>query len=112
MFFIERWVLSAVFLFLAYEYIDTLLLMRLFSASNHLLPAAMVARDHGLSDGVHFEDYARYTMLAVSNGACGLLLLISRKPSRYPTRRRRSSCRWRRRSVTCFSTITCACPPG
>ena len=83
-FFIERWVLSALFLFLAYEYIDTLLLMRLFSASRRLLPAAMVARDAGLSDGVHFEDYARYTMLAASNAACGLLLLVSRKPSRYP----------------------------
>ena len=85
-FFVERWVLSVVFLFLAYEYIDTLLLMRLFSESHHLLPAAMVARDQGLSDGVHFEDYARYTMLAVTNGACGILLLISRKPSRYPDR--------------------------
>ena len=84
-FFIERWVLSALFLFLAYEYIDTLKLMRLFSESGSVLPAAMVARDHGLSDGVHFEDYARYTMLAVSNGVCGVLLLISRKPSRYPT---------------------------
>ena len=84
-FFVERWVLSALFLFLAYEYIDTLKLMRLVSASNGILPADMVARDHGLIDGVHFEDYARYTMLAVSNGACGLLLLISRKPSRYPT---------------------------
>ena len=84
-FFIERWVLSALFLFLAYEYIDTLMLMRLFSASSHVLPAAMVARDQGLSDGVHFEDYARYTMLAVSNGVCGLLLLFSRRPSRYPT---------------------------
>ena len=83
-FFIERWILSALFLFLAYEYIDTLLLMRLFRASHRLLPAAMIARDAGLKDGVHFEDYARYIMLAVSNGACGLLLLISRKPSRYP----------------------------
>ena len=83
-FFIERWVLSALFLFLAYEYIDTLMLLRLFSRSHHVLPAAMVARDQGLLDGVHFEDYARYTMLAASNGACGLLLLISRKPARYP----------------------------
>lgn len=84
-FFVERWVLSALFLFLAYEYIDTLMLMRLFSASRDMLPASMIARDAGLSDGVHFEDYARYTMLAVSNGACGLLLLISRRPSHYPT---------------------------
>ena len=84
-FFVERWVLSALFLFLAYEYIDTLMLLRLFSASRHVLPATMVARDAGLSDGVHFEDYARYTMLALSNGVCGLLLLISRKPTRFPT---------------------------
>lgn len=84
-FFIERWVLSAVFLFLAYEYLDTLRVMQLYSTSNSILPPAMIARDHGLSDGVHFEDYARYTMLAVSNCVCGLLLLISRKPSRYPT---------------------------
>ena len=83
-FFIERWVLSALFLFLAYEYISTIQLMRLFDESHRVLPASMIARDAGLSDGVHFEDYARYTMLAVSNGACGLLLLISRKPSRYP----------------------------
>ena len=83
-FFVERWVLSALFFFLAYEYVSTLQLMRLFSASHRLLPPAMIARDAGFNDGVHFEDYARYTMLAVSNGACGLLLLISRKPARYP----------------------------
>ncbi len=84
-FFVERWMLSALFLFLAYDYVSTLQLLRLFADSHHVLPAAMIARDAGLSDGVHFEDYARYTMLAVSNGVCGLLLLISRTPSRYPT---------------------------
>lgn len=84
-FFVERWLLSALFLFLGYEYLDTLRLMHLFAASTDLLPQAMVARDGGFVDGIHFEDFARYGLLAVSNLACGSLLLVSRKPSRYPT---------------------------
>ncbi len=84
-FFVERWVLSAAFLFLGYEYISTLQLMDLVAHSRNVMPAAAVARDAGFSDGVHFEDFARYSLLAGSNIICGLLLLISRKPSRYPT---------------------------
>ena len=87
-FFIERWVLSAVFLFLAWEYYDTIKLLILYSETKDLLPASVTARDAGLLDGVHFEDLARYTLLAFSNFACGVLLLISRKPTRYPTRAR------------------------
>ena len=87
-FFIERYLLSALFIFLGYEYLDTLRLMHLFARSGDLLPGAMVARDAGFLDGIHFEDFARYTLLAVSNLACGVLLLVSRKPTRYPTRAR------------------------
>lgn len=84
-FFVERWVLSAAFLFLGYEYISTLQLMDLVAHSRSFMPAAAVARDAGFSDGVHFEDFARYSLLAGTNILCGLLLLTSRKPSRYPT---------------------------
>ena len=87
-FFVERWLLSALFLYLGYEYLDTLRLMHLFAQSTDLLPRAMVARDGGFMDGIHFEDFARYVLLAISNLTCGLLLLVSRKPSRYPTHAR------------------------
>ena len=87
-FFIERWVLSALFLFLGYEYVSTLQLMNLVAHSHHVMPATAIARDAGFSDGVHFEDYARYGLLASSNIICGLLLLTSRKPSHYPTKAR------------------------
>ena len=85
-FFVERWVLSAVFLFLGYEFIATLQLMELVAHSRNVMPASAVARDAGFSDGVHFEDFARYGLLAGSNILCGLLLLFSRKPTRYPTK--------------------------
>ena len=85
-FFVERWVLSALFLFLAYEYIDTLRFMILVSSSKAFMTPSLIARDAGFLDGVHFEDYARYTLLASFNAMCGLLLLISRKPSRNPSR--------------------------
>ncbi len=85
-FFVERWVLSAAFLFLGYEYISTLQLMDLVAHSHSVMPPAAVARDAGFSDGVHFEDFARYSLLAGSNVVCGLLLLVSRKPARYPTK--------------------------
>jgi protein-S-isoprenylcysteine O-methyltransferase Ste14 len=84
--FVERWLLSAVLLFLAYEYIATLQLMELVRHSKALMPPEMLARDAGFSDGVHFEDYARYGLLAASNLVSGILLLISRKPSWNPTR--------------------------
>lgn len=85
-FFVERWVLSILFLYLGYEYIDTLRLLHLFSQSTDLLPKAMVARDGGFIDGIHFQDFARYSLLALSNLVSGVLLLTARKPSRYPTR--------------------------
>ena len=85
-FFVERWLLSALFIFLGYEYLDTLRLMHLFATSGAVLPASMIARDGGFLDGIHFEDFARYTLLAVSNLTCGVLLLIARQPTRYPTR--------------------------
>ena len=85
-FFVERWVLSAAFLFLGYEYISTLQLMELVAHSRSVMPASVVAQDAGFLDGVHFEDFARYSLLAGSNIICGLLLLVSRKPSRYPTK--------------------------
>ena len=84
-FFVERWLLSALFLFLGYEYLDTLRLLHLFAQSKDLLPPAMLARDGGFLDGIHFEDFARYVLLAVSNLASGVLLLVARKPTRYPT---------------------------
>ena len=84
--FVERWLFSALFLFLAYEYIDTLRFMVLVSSSRAFIPATLIARDAGFLDGVHFEDYARYLLLASFNGLCGVLLLISRKPSRLPSR--------------------------
>ncbi len=87
-FFVERWALSAVFLFLGYEYISTLQLMELVARSHDVMPAAVVARDAGFSDGVHFEDFARYSLFAGSNIVCGLLLLVSRRPTRFPTRAR------------------------
>ena len=83
-FFVERWLLSSLFLLLGYEYIDTLRLLHLFAQSRDLLPPAMLARDGGFLDGIHFEDFARYALLAVSNLASGVLLLIARKPARYP----------------------------
>lgn len=85
-FFVERWVLSALFLYLGYEYLDTLRLLHLIAQSSEVVPASMVARDGGFIDGVHFEDFARYLLLAASNLSCGVLLLIARKPSRYPDR--------------------------
>ena len=87
-FFVERWILSAVFLYLGYEYIATLQLMQLVARSRDMMPPAAIARDAGFIDGVHFEDFARYGLLAGSNIICGLLLLISRTPSQYPTRAR------------------------
>ncbi len=87
-FFVERWVLSALFLYLGYEYLDTLRLMHLFAQASDLMPTAMVARDGGFIDGIHFEDFARYVLLAFSNLTCGTLLLVARKPSRYPTHAR------------------------
>ena len=83
--FVERWLLSAVLLFLAYEYISTIQLMELVRHSKAVMPPEMLARDQGFSDGVHFEDYARYSLLAASNLVSGILLLISRKPSWTPT---------------------------
>jgi protein-S-isoprenylcysteine O-methyltransferase Ste14 len=84
--FVERWLLSAVFLFLGYEYISTIQLMELVRHSQRMIvPAAMLARDAGFSDGIHFEDYARYGLLAASNLVSGVLLLISRKPAWNPT---------------------------
>ncbi len=85
-FFVERWVLSTLFLFLAYEYFDTLRFMVLVSSSREFITPSMVARDAGFLDGVHFEDYVRYSLLAAFNGLSGVLLLISRRPSRYPAR--------------------------
>ena len=85
-FFVERWVLSALFLFLAYEYLDTLRFMMLVAKSQEFISPSMVARDAGFLDGVHFEDFVRYTLLAAFNGLSGVLLLIARPPSRYPSR--------------------------
>ena len=87
-FFFERYLLSALFLFLGYEYLDTLRLMHLFAGAGRLLPQAMVARDGGFLDGIHFEDFARYLLLAAGNLMCGGLLLVARRPSRFPTRAR------------------------
>ena len=84
--FVERWVLSTLFLFLAWEQIDTLRLMCLISRSELALPGALLADDGNFSNGVTFDDYARYILLTLSFGACGALLLISRKPTRQPTR--------------------------
>ena len=85
-FFVERWLLSALFLFLGYEYLSTLQLMELVAHSRNVMPPPPIARDAGFIDGVHFEDFARYTLLAGSNLTCGLLLIFSRKPARFPTR--------------------------
>jgi protein-S-isoprenylcysteine O-methyltransferase Ste14 len=83
--FIERWLISAVFLFLAYEYVSMIQLMELVRHSRAIVPAGMVARDAALAYGIHFQDYAHYGLLAVSNFVSGILLLISRKPSQTPT---------------------------
>ena len=85
-FFVERWLLSFLFLFLAYEYIDTLRFMVLVSTSRAFITPSVIARDAGFLDGVHFEDYARYILLASFNALCGVLLLISRKPTHHPSR--------------------------
>ncbi len=84
-FFVERWLFSALFLFLAWEHISTLRLMTLISQSKVVLPGSLVAHDGSFSDGVTFDDYARYILLAISFGACGVLLLISRRPKHGPT---------------------------
>ena len=85
-FFIERWVFSVLFLFLAWEHLDILRLMVLISQSKAVLPGALLAHDGNFSNGVTFDDYARYILLTLSFGACGVLLLISRRPKYGPTR--------------------------
>ena len=85
-FFIERWVFSFLFLFLAWEQVDTLRLMILVSRAKALLPESLLAHDGNISNGVTFDDYARYLLLTISFSACGALLLVSRKPTRQPTR--------------------------
>jgi protein-S-isoprenylcysteine O-methyltransferase Ste14 len=84
--FAERWLLSVILLFLAYEYVSTIQLMELVAHSKALMPRDLLARDAGLSAGVHFQDYARYGLLAASNLVSGILLLISRRPATVPTR--------------------------
>ena len=84
--FVERWVFSFLFLFLAWEQVDTLRLMILISQSKIALPGALLAHDGNFRNGVTFDDYARYILLTLSFGVCGVLLLISRKPARGPTR--------------------------
>ena len=84
-FFVERWVFSALFLFLAWEQISILRLMVLVSQLKTLLPPALLAHDRSFSDGVTFDDYARYILLTISFGAAGVLLLIARKPRYGPT---------------------------
>ena len=84
--FIERWVFSCLFLFLAWEQIDILRLMVLISQSRIALPDALLAHDGNFRNGVTFDDYARYGLLTLSFAACGVLLLISRKPARGPAR--------------------------
>ena len=84
--FAERWLLSVILLFLAYEYVSTIQLMELVAHSKALMPPSLLARDAGLYAGVHFKDYARYGLLAASNFVSGILLLISRKPAPVPTR--------------------------
>ena len=59
--------------------------MTLISQSKVVLPGSLVAHDGSFSDGVTFDDYARYILLAISFGACGVLLLISRRPKHGPT---------------------------
>ena len=83
---IERWVFSGLFLFLAWEHIDILRLMILISQSKAALPQALLAHDGNFSNGVTFDDYARYLLLTLSFGTCGVLLLISRRPTHGPTR--------------------------
>ena len=54
-------------------------------SSKVVLPDALLAHDGSFSDGVTFDDYARYILLTISFGACGVLLLISRRPKHGPT---------------------------
>ncbi len=84
-FFVERYLFSALFLFLAWEHISILRLMVLISQSKVVLPDSLLAHDGSFSDGVTFDDYARYILLTISFGACGVLLLISRRPKYGPT---------------------------
>lgn len=84
--FAERWILSLLFLFLAYQAFDTLWVMERVSASAMPMPSYLPARDAAFLSGVHFADYARYGLLLGSNLFSGVLLLISQKPAAPPTR--------------------------
>ena len=72
------------FLFLAWDHLAILRLMVLISQSKVALPGSLLAHDGNFSNGVTFDDYARYILLTISFGACGVLLLISRKAEARP----------------------------
>lgn len=84
-FFVERWVLSALFLWLAWDHTAILRLMVLVTQTKMGIPDNLLAHDGNFRNGVTFDDYARYILLTISFGACGALLLISRKPKHGPT---------------------------
>lgn len=84
-FFIERWVFSALFLSLAWEQLSILRLMVLISQMKMGLPDNLLAHDGNFRNGVTFDDYARYILLTLSFSTIGVLLLISRKPKHGPT---------------------------
>ena len=83
-FFVERYLCSALFLFLAWEHFSILRLLRLIAHVQATVPGALLAHDGNFRNGVTFDDFARYILLTISFGTCGVLLLFSRRPRHGP----------------------------
>ena len=83
-FFVERYLCSALFLFLAWEQGSILRLLGLIARVQATVPGELLAHDGNFRNGVTFDDFARYFLLTLSFGTCGVLLLFSRRPRHGP----------------------------
>ena len=78
-FFVERYLCSILFLFLAWEHFSILRLLWLIARVQATAPGALLAHDGNFRNGVTFDDFARYILLTISFGTRGVLLLFSRR---------------------------------
>ncbi len=83
-FFVERYLCSALFLFLAWEHLSILRLIGLIAHVRATVPGARLAHDGNFRNGVTFDDFARYILLTISFATGGVLLLFSRRPRHGP----------------------------
>ena len=83
-FFVERYLCSTLFLFLAWEHLSILRLIGLIAHMQATVPGALLAHDGNFRNGVTFDDFARYILLTGSFATCGVLLLFSRRPQHGP----------------------------